>query len=102
MSTIFELELFLCVARHSSLSAAARSLDVSPAAVSFAVKRLEERLRMSLFARTIRNLRLTDEGTRYLVCVESALELLRQAESALLQRVDEKPHWGSASNSCSA
>jgi DNA-binding transcriptional LysR family regulator len=89
MSTIFELKLFVCVARHASLSAAARTLDVSPAAASFAMKRLEERLRTRLFVRTTRNLCLTDEGARYLVYVESALELLDEAENALLQRLDE-------------
>jgi len=89
MSTIFELKLFVCIARHGSLSAAARTLDVSPAAASFALKRLEERLRTRLFARTTRNMRLTDEGARYLTCVESALELLDEGENALLQRLDE-------------
>jgi DNA-binding transcriptional LysR family regulator len=89
MSSIFELRLFVCIARHASLSAAARTLDVSPAAASFALKRLEERLRTRLFARTTRNLRLTDEGARYLMCVESALEVLDEGENALLQRLGE-------------
>lgn len=89
MSSIFELELFVCVARHGSLSAAARALHISPAAASFALKRVEERLRTSLFARTTRKLNLTNEGARYLAYVESALELLDEGETALLQRLDE-------------
>lgn len=89
MSTIFELKLFACVARHASLSAAARTLDVSTAAVSFGLKRLEERLQTRLFARTTRNMRLTEDGARYLVYVESALELLDRGESTLLQQLDE-------------
>lgn len=89
MSTIFELRLFVCVARHASLSAAARTLDVSPAAASYALKRLEDRLQTRLFARTTRNMRLTEDGARYLVCVESALELLEEGENKLLQQLDE-------------
>lgn len=89
MSTIFELQLFVCVARHASLSAAARTLDVSPAAASFALKRLEDRLQTRLFARTTRKMRLTAEGARYLVSVESALELLEAGENTLLQQLDE-------------
>jgi len=89
MSTIFELQLFACVARHANLSAAARSLEVSPAAASFALKRLEDRLQTRLFARTTRNMRLTEEGARYLACVESALELLEEGENTLLQQLDE-------------
>lgn len=89
MSTIFELQLFVCVARHASLSAAARTLDVSPAAASFALKRLEDRLQTRLFARTTRNMRLTEDGARYLLSVESALELLEEGENILLQQLDE-------------
>lgn len=89
MSTIFELELFVCIARHASLSAAARTLEVSPAAASFALKRLEEELQTRLFARTTRNMRLTEEGARYLEYVESALDLLNDGESTLLQNRGE-------------
>lgn len=89
MSTIFELRLFVSVARQESLSAAARSLGVSPAAASFALKRLEERLRTRLFARTTRSLRLTEEGARYLQCVVPALELLDTGENALLDQLNE-------------
>lgn len=89
MSTIFELQLFVYVTRHSSLSAAARTLGVSPAAASFALKRLEDRLQTRLFVRTTRNMRLTEEGARYLVSVESALTLLETGENILLERLDE-------------
>lgn len=89
MATIFELKLFVHVARHTSLTAAARTLEVSPAAASLALKRLEERLRTRLFTRTTRNLRLTDAGASYLACVESALELLDEGEIVLQRRLEE-------------
>ncbi|CAO3402987.1 LysR substrate-binding domain-containing protein [Azospirillum palustre] len=60
-----------------SFTAAARSLSVSPSAVSKSVQRLEQRLGVSLFTRTTRSLTLTAEGRDL---HERALRLLRDAE----------------------
>jgi DNA-binding transcriptional LysR family regulator len=60
-----------------SYSAAARSLSVSPSAVSKSVQRLEQRLGVSLFTRTTRSLTLTPEGREL---HDRALKLLRDAE----------------------
>ena len=60
-----------------SFSAAARSLSVSPSAVSKSVQRLEQRLGVSLFTRTTRSLALTPEGRDL---HERALRLLSDAE----------------------
>lgn len=60
-----------------SYTAAARSLSVSPSAVSKSVQRLEQRLGVSLFTRTTRSLTLTAEGREL---HERALRLLRDAE----------------------
>ncbi|MEE7494669.1 LysR substrate-binding domain-containing protein [Methylobacterium oryzae] len=68
-------------ARSASLgsySAAARSLGISPSAVSKSVQRLEARLGVSLFTRTTRSLTLTPEGRDL---QERALRLLREAEA---------------------
>ncbi len=54
-------------ARSASLgsySGAARSLGISPSAVSKSVQRLEARLGVSLFTRTTRSLTLDARGTR--------------------------------------
>ena len=48
-----------------SYSAAARSLSISPSAVSKSVQRLEQSLGVSLFTRTTRSLTFTPEGQRY-------------------------------------
>ncbi|MGZ9812679.1 LysR substrate-binding domain-containing protein, partial [Pseudoroseicyclus sp. H15] len=61
-----------------SYSAAARSLSISPSAVSKSVQRLEQRLGLSLFTRTTRSLTLTPEGRDL---HERALRLLRDAEA---------------------
>ncbi|NII53906.1 LysR family transcriptional regulator [Luteibacter sp. SG786] len=60
-----------------SYTAAARSLSISPSAVSRSVQRLEQHLGVSLFTRTTRALTLTPEGRDL---HERALRLLRDAE----------------------
>ena len=60
-----------------SYTAAARSLSISPSAVSKSVQRLEQRLGVPLFTRTTRSLTLTPEGRDL---HERAVKLLRDAE----------------------
>lgn len=61
-----------------SYTAAARSLSISPSAVSKSVQRLEQRLGISLFTRTTRSLTLTPEGREL---HERALRLLHDAQA---------------------
>src|SRR3569832_2342596 len=60
-----------------SYTTAARSLSISPSAVSKSVQRLEQHLGISLFTRTTRTLVLTPEGREL---HERALRLLREME----------------------
>lgn len=60
-----------------SYTAAARSLAISPSAVSKSIQRLERQLGVSLFTRTTRSLALTNEGRDL---HERTLRLLRDAE----------------------
>ena len=68
---------FARAASLGSYTAAARSLALSPSAVSKSVQRLEQYLGISLFTRTTRSLTLTPEGRDL---HERALRLLREAE----------------------
>lgn len=68
---------FARAASLGSYTAAARSLSISPSAVSKSVQRLEERLGVRLFARTTRSLTLTPEGRDL---HDRALKLLQDAE----------------------
>ncbi|MDQ0019963.1 DNA-binding transcriptional LysR family regulator [[Curtobacterium] plantarum] len=78
---IFErLTGLIAFARAGSLgsfTAAARSLAVSPSAISKSIQRLEQRLGVTLFTRTTRSLVLTAEGREL---HERTLQLLRDAE----------------------
>jgi DNA-binding transcriptional LysR family regulator len=69
---------FARAASLGSYTAAARSLSVSPSAISKSVQRLEERLGLQLFTRTTRSLVLTPEGRDL---HEHASRLLREAEA---------------------
>ena len=60
-----------------SYTAAARSLSVSPSAVSKSIQRLEKQFGVSLFTRTTRSLTLTAEGRDL---HERALKLLHDAD----------------------
>ncbi|PHV26974.1 LysR family transcriptional regulator [Janthinobacterium sp. BJB426] len=78
-----EIALFLDAAALGSFSAAGRKHGLSPAAASAAIARLETALGVTLFERTTRQLRLTDEGAHYRRYSEQALDLLAQAEDGL-------------------
>jgi len=66
MDRLDELHLFVRVAEMGSITAAARSLDVSLSVASQRLKHLEQRLGVRLFNRTTRRLSLTPEGAALL------------------------------------
>lgn len=68
---------FARVGSLGSFTAAARSLAISPSAVSKSIQRLERHLGVPLFTRTTRSLTFTPEGRDL---HERALRLLREAE----------------------
>lgn len=74
-----ELEVFARVVAEGGFSAAARSLDLTPSAVSKLIARLESRLGARLLVRTTRALTLTEEGEAY---HHAALGILRDLNDA--------------------
>ena len=67
------LPIIVCVARHRSFADAAAELGMSPSAVSHAVRSVEDRLGLPLFARTTRSVSLTEAGARFVGGLEPAL-----------------------------
>jgi DNA-binding transcriptional LysR family regulator len=59
---VSELQLFVDIVRAGNLSAAARALNSSPAAMSRGLTALESRLGVRLVTRTSRSFELTEEG----------------------------------------
>ncbi len=83
MKALQDLEIFVRTVDSGSLSATARSLDLTPAAASAALKRLEAELQAPLFVRSTRSLRLTREGEVFLAHCRPALGALRDAQHEL-------------------
>ena len=73
------IELFCKAAELGGFTAAATALGVTPAAVSRSVGRLEARLGVRLFARSTRQIRLTDGGRVYFEQCQQALQQITDA-----------------------
>ena len=77
------LEFFVLLARHRSLSAAARALDLTPPAATKRLAQLEARLGVRLVNRTTRTSSLTPEGETYLHYATRILADLHEMEEAV-------------------
>ena len=78
---------FWKVAEHRSFSAAAAALEVSPSALSQAMRQLETRLGVRLLNRTTRSVSLTEAGQAYLTRIGPALgDVLDAAEQLHAQQ----------------
>ncbi len=77
------MEVFAVVADAGSLSAAGRTLGLTPSAISRTIDRIEARLGVRLMLRTTRLLTLTAEGLSYLGAARRILADLDDAEQAV-------------------
>lgn len=71
--------IVLTVARRGGFAAAAAALNMSPSAVSHAVKTVENRLGQPLFLRTTRSVALTEVGARFIAAVAPALASVEES-----------------------
>ncbi|MDR6214056.1 DNA-binding transcriptional LysR family regulator [Paracidovorax wautersii] len=76
-----DLRVLVETARGGTLTAAARVLDVTPAAASAMLKRLEAQVGARLFERSTRAMRLTPQGQTLLDYAARALDLLEEGAS---------------------
>lgn len=79
MKQLQGLLAFVETANAGSLTAAAERLEVTPAAVSKSLARLEAQLGVRLLQRSTRRLALTDEGAGFLAKARAALRALDEA-----------------------
>ncbi|WP_251961960.1 LysR family transcriptional regulator [Pseudomonas sp. Marseille-Q5299] len=82
MDQIHLMKVFVAVGELESFAAAARRLDISPAAVTRAVSALEDMLGVKLLLRTTRSVRLTQAGGRYLEDTRHILASISEANEA--------------------
>jgi DNA-binding transcriptional LysR family regulator len=78
---VAELQLFVEIIKAGNLSAAARALNSSPAAMSRGLSALESRLGVRLVTRTSRTFALTEEGQLFYERCERIVEEIAEAEA---------------------
>ncbi len=81
-----DLRVLVETARGGSLTAAARTLELTPSAASAMLKRLEAQVGARLFERSTRSMRLTPQGQTLLDYAQRALELLHEGASQALSQ----------------
>lgn len=80
MDKASEMLIFTRSVDEGGFSAAARSLELTPSAVSKQVNRLEDRLGVRLLNRTTRRLSLTEEGRAFYERCKAILDDIEEAE----------------------
>lgn len=83
-----QLKAFLTVAEQGSIRAAARSLHLSQAALTKALKELEQDLGVSLVLRTARGVQLTAYGQRLRIRAQMVVSEMRRAEDDIAHMRD--------------
>ena len=80
-----DLNIFIRIVETGSITETAKQLSFTPAAVSSALKRLENQLDIQLIIRTTRQLRITPQGEQFLFYCRRALDSLEQGRIAAHQ-----------------
>lgn len=78
-----QLRYFLSIAKHGSMTAAAKALHISQPTLSISLQQLEQNLETTLFLRDRRGARLTEPGKELLRYAERILQLTEEAERQL-------------------
>ncbi len=89
--TLRQLEIFIAVARHESVSRAADALALSQSATSTALGELERQFDTQLFDRIGKALRLNEAGHVLLPHAVQLIEHAREIESMLARQTDFGP-----------
>jgi DNA-binding transcriptional LysR family regulator len=82
--TVRQLQMFVGVADACSFARAAEGLHVSPAAVSFQIKQIEDMSGFALFERIGKKVALTDAGQTLLIYARAILQALQDSDQALM------------------
>lgn len=77
--------IFNCVAETGNISHAAKQLYVSQPAVSKSISSLEESLNLTLFIRSSRGVKLTEEGKLLYKYTKDAFDILSQGEDRMIR-----------------
>ena len=89
-----DLDLFFRAAKLKSLRECARQLDMTPGAVSKAIKRLEQKVGKSLLRRSVSGILLTSEGNELMEIAEKVLRLTAPMAPASSRKNSAAKVWG--------
>jgi DNA-binding transcriptional LysR family regulator len=81
--TVRQLQVFVAVAEQLSLARVAEQLRLTPSAVSFQIRKIEEQTGFELFERIGRGVALTDAGATLLAYARLMLQSLEVADQAM-------------------
>lgn len=82
-SSLSNYLIFTKVAETGNISAASKELFISQPAISKAIQKLEAALKVTLFTRSSRGVKLTEEGTLLYSYTRDAFSFLSQGENAI-------------------
>lgn len=86
--TLNQLKYVVAVADKGSINEAAKGLFITQPSLSNAIKELEEEIKISIFVRTNRGIRITNEGAEFL---GYARQVIQQAELLEKKYLDDAP-----------
>ena len=89
MPSASSLIVFEAAGRHENFTRAAQELGLSQAAVSYAVRSLEEQLGVQLFDRVHRAVKLTEKGERFHADVSAGLNRIQKSAENMRQKSRE-------------
>lgn len=94
MQTLVRISLnavrtFTIAAKHGSIAAAAKELNVTASAVSHQIKKLEADLGTSLFVRSNNAIALTDMGRRFFEDSRSGIAVIDRSAQAVIRMADQ-------------
>ena len=87
--TMRQFEILAAAADAATFSAAARQVGISQPALSESIRRIERELGRTLFERTTRSLKLTDDGRRAAAIAREAVQDFRRATERLSASADD-------------
>ncbi len=87
-----QLKYFLCTANCGQITRAADLLHVSQSAISTAISRLESELGVELFCKCGRNIKLTENGERFVAMITPAVAELDFARAEMLSANKLEPN----------
>ena len=89
MLDLNDFRLFVEVADRGGLSAAGRALDKPVSTISYRIQQLEKELGLTLFARTSRQVTLTESGSEFYGHAVATIARAKEAELAMRSRSSE-------------